>query len=76
MGISIGGPTFNCDRYVPVLSPLTDLVCDMANAEQATQIRAVQDQKLTAQTGGGILPPPATSHSIKRDCRQDSVELP
>ena len=67
----------NCDREVPVLSPLTDLVCAMVNAEQATQgIMAIQDQKLTAQTGGGILPPPATSHSIKRDRRQDSVALP
>ena len=49
---------FNCDRFVPVLSALADLACSMVNVEQTTQgFMAVQDQKLTAQTGGGILPP-------------------
>ena len=74
--IAIGGPTFNL-AGAPVLPAITDLARSMVNAEQATQgIMAIQDQKLTAQTGGGILPPPATSHSIKRDRRQDSVALP
>ena len=61
MGISIGGPTFNCDRFVPVLSALADRSRSMvhADAEQTAQVtRAVKEQKLTAQAGGQTISPP------------------
>ena len=60
LGIAIGGPTL---LNLPVCSGTLRSrrsLCSVVNAQQATQvIMAVQEQKITAQTGGGILYPPS-----------------